>query len=66
MQILGSARAKASVMASYEGLKMKGRAYVCDTYAEIVDACRKAWHLLTDDPDRIQSLRTRGWATVNG
>lgn len=41
-------------------------ATVWNTYDEIVDACRKAWRFLTDDPDRIRSLGTREWATVNG
>ena len=41
-------------------------ATVWDTYDAIVDACRKAWHFLTEEPDRIRSIGTRQWATVNG
>jgi len=37
---------------------------VWNTYEEIVDACDKAWHFLTDDPDRIRSIGTRDWACV--
>jgi transposase len=31
-------------------------ALVWDTYDAIVEACRKAWQFLTDDPDRILGL----------
>jgi hypothetical protein len=41
-------------------------AVVWDTYDAIVEACRKAWQFLTDDPDRIQSIGTREWASVSG
>jgi transposase len=41
-------------------------ARVWDTYDAIVEACRKAWTFLTDDPDRICSIGTREWATVSG
>ncbi len=40
-------------------------ATVWDSYEEIVEACRPAWNWLTDDPDRIRSIGTRSWATVN-
>lgn len=39
---------------------------VWNTYEEIVEACRAAWQFLIDDPDRIRSIGTREWATVNG
>jgi hypothetical protein len=38
---------------------------VWDTYEAIVDACKKAWQFLVDDPDRIRSIGTREWACVN-
>jgi hypothetical protein len=41
-------------------------AVVWDTYDAIVEACRKALTFLTDDPDRIRSVGTRQWASVNG
>jgi hypothetical protein len=41
-------------------------AVVWDTYDTIVEAYRKAWQFLTDDPDRIQSIGTREWASVSG
>ena len=41
-------------------------ATVWDTYDAIIEACRKAWQFLTDDPDRIKSIGTRQWATVSG
>jgi hypothetical protein len=39
---------------------------VWDSYDTIIDACRDAWNWLIDDPDRIRSIGTRDWATVNG
>ena len=39
---------------------------VWNTYDEIVEACQVAWQFLIDDPDRIRSIGTREWATVNG
>lgn len=41
-------------------------ALVWDTYDAIVEACRKAWQFLTDDPERIRSIGKRDWASVNG
>ena len=41
-------------------------AVVWDTYDTIVEAYRKAWQFLTDDPDRIQSIGTHEWASVSG
>ena len=41
-------------------------AIVWDGYDAIVEACRDAWRFLTDDPDRIRSIGTREWASVNG
>ena len=40
-------------------------AKVWDSYEAIVDACRRAWRFLIDDPDRIRSLGERDWACVN-
>jgi putative transposase len=40
-------------------------ARVWDSYEAIVDACRRAWRFLIDDPDRIQSIGKRKWACVN-
>ena len=39
---------------------------VWDTYDAIVEACRKAWRFLIEDPDRIRSIGTREWASVSG
>jgi len=41
-------------------------AIVWDTYDVIVEACRKAWAFLIDDPARIRSIGTRDWAEVSG
>ncbi len=38
---------------------------VWDSYDEILEACAEAWNWLVDDPDRIRSIGTREWATVN-
>jgi len=38
---------------------------VWDTYDEIVRACVVAWNWLMDDPERIQSIGAREWASVN-
>ena len=35
---------------------------VWNTYEDIVEACKQAWHFLIDDPDRIRSLGQRSWA----
>ena len=37
---------------------------VWDTYEDIVEACKQAWHFLIDDPHRIRSLGQRSWACV--
>jgi hypothetical protein len=39
---------------------------VWDTYDAIVEACRAAWEFLITDPDRIRSIGTREWASVDG
>ena len=39
---------------------------VWNTYDDIVEACRKAWQFLTDEPDAIRSIGTRAWASVSG
>jgi hypothetical protein len=38
---------------------------VWDSYDEIVQACKTAWNWLIANPDRIRSIGTREWATVN-
>ena len=38
---------------------------VFDSYAEIVDKCCDAWNFFANDPDRITSITSREWATVN-
>jgi DDE superfamily endonuclease len=38
---------------------------VWDNYDAIVKACVNAWRWLIRDPDRIRSIGTRDWATVN-
>jgi transposase len=40
-------------------------ARVWDTYDDIVEACKQAWHFLINDPNRIRSLGAREWARVN-
>jgi transposase len=38
---------------------------VFNSYDDIVNACCKAWNDLTETPDRIRSITTRPWASVN-
>ena len=38
---------------------------VWDSYDEIMRACADAWNWLINDVDRIRSIGTRDWATVN-
>jgi hypothetical protein len=40
-------------------------ATVWDSYEAIVEACADAWNWFVNDPDRIRSIGTRGWAMVN-
>jgi hypothetical protein len=40
-------------------------ARVWDTYDAVLAACGKAWNWFVNDPDRIRSIGTRDWATVN-
>ncbi len=40
-------------------------ATVWETYDDIVEACKVAWHFLINDPDRIRSIASRDWACVN-
>ena len=40
-------------------------ARVWDDYEAILRACKEAWHFLINDPDRIRSIGTRDWSTVN-
>jgi hypothetical protein len=37
---------------------------VWNGYDAIVDACKKAWHFLVNDPGRIRSIGARDWACV--
>jgi transposase len=43
----------------------KLRARVWDNYEAIVDACKRGWDFLINDPARIRSIGTREWARVN-
>ncbi len=36
-----------------------------NSYEAIVQACKKAWHFLVNDPDRIRCIGTREWACVS-
>lgn len=38
---------------------------VWDDYDDILAACSEAWNWFANDPDRIRSIGTREWATVN-
>ena len=38
---------------------------VWGSYEAIVEACAEAWNFFVNDPDRIRSIGTRDWATVN-
>jgi hypothetical protein len=38
---------------------------VFDDYDDIVDKACGAWNFFEQDPDRIASITTRTWATVN-
>jgi hypothetical protein len=40
-------------------------ALVSDSYKAILEACKDAWAFLVNDPDRIRSIGSRDWATVN-
>lgn len=40
-------------------------ALVWNSYEAIVEACRRARHFLTEDPERITSIGHRPWASVN-
>jgi hypothetical protein len=40
-------------------------ATVWNDYNQIVDACAEAWNWFATDTDRIRSIGTREWATVN-
>jgi hypothetical protein len=40
-------------------------AHVRDSYEAIMESCADAWNWFVDDPDRIRSIGTRDWATVN-
>lgn len=38
---------------------------VFDDYTTIVDACCEAWNALIEEPQRIKSIATRPWASIN-
>ena len=38
---------------------------IWDTYDAIVTTCADAWNWFVNDLDRIRSIGTRSWATVN-
>jgi hypothetical protein len=38
---------------------------VWNSYDAIVAACKEAWLFLIADPDRINSIANRSWASVN-
>jgi hypothetical protein len=40
-------------------------ATVWNTYDDIVEACKAAWHFLINDPDRIRSIGLQDWVYVN-
>jgi transposase len=40
-------------------------ATVWHSYEAIVEACKRAWNFLINDPDRIRSIGNRAWARVN-
>ena len=40
-------------------------AQVWNTYDDILEACKIAWNWLIDDPNRIQSIGSHDWASVN-
>ena len=52
-----------NVWAYLRGNKLS--AGVWDSYDQIVAACAEAWNWLMADPDRIYSVGSRSWATVN-
>lgn len=43
----------------------KLRSTVWDSYDETIKVCKTAWNWLIDDPDRMRSIATRSFATVN-
>jgi hypothetical protein len=45
------------------GNKLSAR--VWDSYEAIVEPCAEAWNFFVNDPDRIRSIGTRDWATVD-
>jgi len=52
-----------NVWAYLRGNKLSNRVF--DDYDAIVDACCDAWNWLRAQPDRITSIASRSWATVN-
>jgi hypothetical protein len=45
------------------GNKLSNTVY--ETYEQIVDACCEAWNFFANDPERVASITSRTWATVN-
>ncbi len=52
-----------NVWAYLRGNKLSAR--VWDSYDAIVEASAVAWNFFVTDLDRIRSIGTRDWATVN-
>lgn len=52
-----------NVWAYLRGNKLS--AGIWNDYDEIVQACADAWKWLINDPDRIRSIGSRDWPTVN-
>ena len=38
---------------------------VFDSYDDILDKCEDAWNFFENNPERISSITSRDWATVN-
>ena len=52
-----------NVWAYLRGNKLSGCMW--DTYEDIVAACAEAWNRFVEDRERIRTIGTRKWATVN-
>ena len=52
-----------NVWAYLRGNKLSGCMW--DTYDDIVAACAEAWNWFVEDRERIRTIGTRKWATVN-
>ncbi len=52
-----------TIWAYLRGNKLSNRVF--DGYDDVVDACCDAWNWLAAQPEKITSIATRSWATVN-